>query len=167
MGASIGGQVGMYLLGQGDISCKTAVFEGVPLYENAWLIYKFMKFGFLKKHRKAVQMPLAEVKKSMSARYGVFGDVMAENFVKMSEKSLINVVRDCSDFPFPPLPEAVQRRIFLEVGSKDINCRQNKTIWKHYPGVHIQVREGYGHCMYLSEHYAEYGKLVECYMREE
>lgn len=167
MGASIGGLVGMYLLGQGEISCKTAVFEGVPLYENAWLIYKFMKFGFLKKHRKAVQMPLAEVKKSMSARYGVFGDVMAENFVKMSEKSLINVVRDCSDFPFPPLPEAVQRRIFLEVGSKDINCRQNKTIWKHYPGVHIQVREGYGHCMYLSEHYAEYGKLLERYMREE
>lgn len=103
----------------------------------------------------------------MSACYGVFGDVMAENFVKMSEKSLINVVRDCSNFPFPPLPEAVQRRIFLEVGSKDINCRQNKTIWKHYPGVHIQVREGYGHCMYLSEHYAEYGKLLERYMREE
>ena len=91
MGASIGGQVGMYLLGQGDISCKTAVFEGVPLYENAWLIYKFMKFGFVKKHRKAVQMPLAEVKKAMTARYGVFGDVMAENFVKMSEKSLITV----------------------------------------------------------------------------
>lgn len=165
MGASLGGLVGMYLLAQGEISCKTAVFEGVPLYENAWLIRKMMNFGFLKKHRKAVQMPMDEVKKSMSARYGVFGDVMSENFVKMSEKTLSNVIRDCSDFPFPPLPETIQQRIFLEVGSKDINCRQNKTIRKHYPGIHIQVREGYGHCMYMSEHYAEYGKLVERYMR--
>ncbi len=152
------------LSGQGDISCQTVVFEGVPLYENAWLTGKVMKFGFLKKHRKAVRMPLAEVKKSMSVRYGVFGDAMAENFVKMSEKSLVNVVKDCSDFPFPPLPEGVQRRIFVEVGSKDINCKQNPTILKHYPSIHIQVREGYGHCMYLSEHYAEYGKLLENYM---
>ncbi len=164
MGASLGGLVGMYLLAQGDISCQTVVFEGVPLYENAWLTGKVMKFGFLKKHRKAVRMPLAEVKKAMSVRYGVFGDAMAENFVKMSEKSLVNVVKDCSDFPFPPLPEGVQRRIFIEVGSKDINCKQNPTILKHYSGIHIQVREGYGHCMYLSEHYAEYGKLLERYM---
>lgn len=150
--------------GTGDISCKTAVFEGVPLYENAWVICKLMKFGFLKKHRKAVRMPLAEMKKSMTTRYGVFGDAMAENFVKMSKKSLVNVVKDCSDFPFPSLPEAVQRRIYIEVGSKDMNCKQNPTILKHYPSVHIQVREGYGHCMYLSEHYAEYGKLLESYM---
>lgn len=128
------------------------------------MIRRFMTFGFLKKHRKAVRMPLDAVKKSMTARYGVFGDAMAENFVKMSETSLVNVVKDCSDFPFPPLPEAVQRRIFIEVGSKDINCKQNTTILKHYPGIHIRVREGYGHCMYLSEHYAEYGKLVENYM---
>lgn len=164
MGASLGGLVGMYLLAQGNISCRTAVFEGVPLYENAWMICKFMKFGFLKKHRKAIRMPLDEVKKSMSARYGVFGDAMAENFVKMSEKSLVNVVKDCCDFPFPPLSEAVQRRIFIEVGSKDMNCKQNATILKHYPSIHIQVREGYRHCMYLSEHYAEYGTLMERYM---
>lgn len=164
MGASLGGLVGMYLLAQGEISCKTVVFEGVPLYENAWLTGKVMKFGFLKKHRKAVRMPLDAVKQSMTARYGVFGDAMAENFIRMSEKSLVNVVKDCTDFPFPPLPEAVQRRIFIEVGSKDMNCKQNSTILKHYPGIHIQVREGYGHCMYLSEHYAEYGKLLESYM---
>lgn len=123
-----------------------------------------MKFGFLKKHRKAVRMPFDAVKQSMTARYGVFGDAMAENFIRMSEKSLAGVVKDCTDFPFPPLPEAVQRRIFIEVGSKDMNCKQNPTILKHYPGIHIQVREGYGHCMYLSEHYAEYGKLLESYM---
>lgn len=164
MGASLGGLVGMYLLARGEIACQTVVFEGVPMYENAWMIRRLMTFGFLKKHRKAVRMSLDAVKKSMTARYGVFGDAMAENFVKMSETSLVNVVKDCSDFPFSPLPEAVQRRIFIEVGSKDINCKQNTTILKHYPGIHIRVRKGYGHCMYLSEHYAEYGKLVENYM---
>lgn len=164
MGASLGGLVGMYMLTDPDIQYKTAVFDGVPLYEDARLIYQVMKLGFLKKHRKAVKMPLKEVKKVMTEKYGVFGDCMAENFVRMNEKNITAIVKDCSDFAFPLLPASVQERIFIEVGSKDINCRQNRTILKHYPGIHIKVREGYGHCQYLSEHYAEYGRMLEKYM---
>lgn len=165
MGVSLGGVVGMYMLANQEIRYKTAVFDGVPMYENARLIYRFMKLGFLKKHRKAKKMPLEEVKRVMTKRYGIFGDRMGEAFVRMSEKSIVAIVRECSDFAFPPLSKEMQKRIFIEVGSKDINYRQNKTILKYYPEVHIKVREGYGHCRYMSEHYEEYGKLLENYMR--
>lgn len=165
MGASLGAVVGMYMLTDKEIQYKTAVFEGVPLYENARLIYKIMKMGFLKKHRKALKMPVEDVKRKMTKMYGIFGECMGENFVRMSEKSIVAILKECSDFAFPPLSQSIQKRIFIEVGSKDINCRQNKTILKHYPDVHIKVREGYGHCMYLTDHYAEYGRLLEQYMR--
>lgn len=166
MGASLGGLVGMYMLTDQTIAYKTAVFEGTPMYENARLIYHIMHFGFLKKKRKAEKMPIEKVKEKMKTMYGIFGESMAESFVRMSENSLTAIVRECSNFDFPEYPVELQKRIFLEVGSKDINCKQNKVILTHYPHVHIKVREGYGHCMYMSSHSEEYGKLLESYMNE-
>lgn len=164
MGASLGAVVGMLMLADGSANYKTAVFEGAPMYENTRIVYQFMKTVFLKKKRKAEKMDIKDVREKMKKMYGFFGGCMADNFVKISEKSLIAIVKACSDFPFPPISENTQKRIFLEVGSKDINVRQNKVILRHYPNVHIKVREGYGHCMYLAEHFGEYGKLLEKYM---
>ena len=39
-----------------------------------------MRFGFLKKHRKAKRMPVEEMEKRMEEKYGVFGSAMAERF---------------------------------------------------------------------------------------
>ena len=165
-GASLGGVVGMLMLADEDIRYKTAVFDGAPMYENAKLIYQFMKFGFLKKHRKAAGMQLADVRRVMESKYGIFGECMAKNFVSISEESLVAIVKACSDFSFPPISEDMQKRIFLEVGSKDMNCRQNKVVLKHYPYLNIKVREGYGHCMYPATHHKEYGQLLEMYMNK-
>ena len=155
------------MLADEDIRYKTAVFDGTPMYENAKFIYQLMKFGFLKKHRKAVGMQPADVHRVMESKYGIFGECMAKNFVSISEKSLVAIVKACSDFSFPPIPEDMQKRIFLEVGSKDMNCRQNRVVLKHYPHLHIKVREGYGHCMYPATHHKEYGRLLEMYMNME
>lgn len=163
-GASLGGVVGMLMIAGTDIRYKTAVFDGTPMYENAKLIYWIMKSAFLKKHRKAAGMPPDDVRRAMEEKYGIFGERMAENFIGISEGSLAAIVKACSDFSFPPISEDMQKRIFLEVGSKDINCRQNKVVLRHYPHLHIKVREGYGHCMYPSAHYEEYGQLLERYM---
>ena len=166
-GASLGGVVGMLMLADEDIRYKTAVFDGAPMYENAKFIFQLMKFGFLKKHRKAVGMQPADVRRVMESNYGIFGECMAKNFVNISEESLVAIVKACSDFSFPPIPEDMQKRIFLEVGSKDMNCRQNRVVLKHYPHVHIKVRDGYGHCMYLVAHHKEYGRLLEMYMNKQ
>ena len=165
-GASLGGVVGMLMLADKDIRYKTAVFDGAPMYENAKFIYQLMKFGFLKKHRKAAGMRPADVRKVMESKYGIFGECMAKNFVSISEESLVAIVKACSDFSFPPIQEDMQKRIFLEVGSKDMNCRQNRVVLKHYPHLHIKVREGYGHCMYPAAHHKEYGRLLEMYMNK-
>ena len=109
-GASLGGVVGMLMLADADIRYKTAVFEGVPMYENARFICLIMKFVLLKMHRKAMGMPLDKV------------------------------------------------------SSRDMNCRQNKVVLKHYPYLHIKVRKGYGHCVYPAVHDKEYGRLLEMYM---
>ena len=165
-GASLGGVVGMLMLADEDIRYKTAVFDGAPMYENAKFTYQLMKFGFLKKHRKAAGMQLADVRRVMESKYGIFGECMAKNFVSISEESLVAIVKACSDFSFPPISEDMQKRIFLEVGSKDMNCRQNKVVLKHYPYLNIKVREGYGHCMYPATHHKEYGQLLEMYMNK-
>lgn len=164
-GASLGGLTGMYMLAEPGIRYKTIVFDGTPMYENARLLYHVMRSGFLKKHRKAKRMPVEGMEKKMEEKYGVFGSAMAHSFVRMSEKSITAIVRDCTDFPFPPIEEGIQRRIFLEVGSRDVNCRQNRTVLRHYPYLHIRVREGYGHCMYPAVHHEEYGRLLERYMK--
>ena len=163
-GASLGGVVGMLMLADADIRYKTAVFEGAPMYENARFICLIMKFVLLKMHRKAMGMPLDKVSRIMEAKYGIFGECMAGNLVSISEGSLAAIVKACSDFSFPTIPEDMQKRIFLEVGSRDMNCRQNKVVWKHYPYLHIKVRKGYGHCVYPAVHDKEYGRLLEMYM---
>lgn len=55
MGASLGGVIGMLMISDSRIKYKTAVFDGTPLYENARVIYQFMKFSFVKKRRKAIK----------------------------------------------------------------------------------------------------------------
>ena len=166
-GASLGGVVGMLMLADADICYKNAVFEGAPMYENAKLIYQIMKFAFLKIRRRAVGMPPDKVRRVMEAKYGIFGECMAGNLVSIREESLAAIVKACSDFSFPSILEDMQKRIFLEVGSKDMNCRQNKVVLKHYPYLHIKVRKGYRYCMYPVVHYKEYGRLLEMYMNTE
>lgn len=68
----------MLMLADADIRYKTAVFDGTPMYENAKFIYQFMKFVFLKIHRKAVEMPYGDGRRIMESKYGIFGERMAE-----------------------------------------------------------------------------------------
>lgn len=68
------------MLAEPGIRYKTIVFDGTPMYENARLLYRVMRFGFLKKHRKAKRMPVEEMEKRMEEKYGVFGSAMAERF---------------------------------------------------------------------------------------
>lgn len=166
MGASLGAQVGMYLIADGRIRVKTAVFDGTPMHEKAWLVCSLMTRGFLAKQRKAKKMPLERVAKVMEEMYGVCGAVMAKTLCDMSAASIRAIVHDCGYFDFPPIAPAMQAHIYLEVGSKDFNCRQNGVILRHYPQIHLKVRQGYGHCQYLSKHSAEYGILLEEYMHQ-
>lgn len=163
-GASLGARVGLEMLTDTELTFQTVVFEGAPLYKDAKALCFIMQTVFLSKQKKARANPgLSEQK--MTRIYGeAFGPSMGRSFERMTPGSIKTIVKACSSFGFPSYPEALQRRMFFEFGSKDTDAKQAKVILQHYPHVHIKLREGYGHCQYLSEHYESYGGLLEQYM---
>lgn len=167
-GASLGASVGIELLGRNDINIKTVVFEGAPMFEKTpGIITACIRSVFLKKQRKAKANPgLSE--KRMTEIYGsVFGPSMGKSFESMSEQSLINILNACSRCPYPALSENMQKHLFFEYGSKDRDSKAIKIIKKHYPYATVTLRQGYGHCEYLSSHSGEYGNLLEKYMNRD
>lgn len=164
-GASLGARVGLEMLTDPELAFRTVVFEGAPLYRDARLTQAVMCAVFLKKNRKAKANPGLSAQK-MTAQYGAaFGPVMGGSFERMSEASIRAIVKACCSFSFPAYPAALQDRMFFEFGSRDPDAKQQKNILRQYPGVHIRLREGYGHCQYMAEHYQEYGRLLEEYMK--
>ncbi len=167
MGASMGGMIGLYLLGDGSLKIGTAVFEGASAYPGSWLLCKLVQSVFLRKHRKAVGMPPDAVEKMMAEQYGeAFGAAMARNFQRMDEESIKAVVYDCSHVYFPVLSPEMQKRMFWAVGDKDMNYLQLKNVRRRYPHMNVIVQKGYDHCAYMAEHYREYGALLERYMEQ-
>lgn len=163
-GASLGARIGLDMLVNQDIHYQTIVFEGAPLYRNARLMYFLMSFVFLKKQKKAKKHKGLAVHK-MSQIYGIFGESMGHSFENMSQKSLKNIIFACSYFHFPHYSKELQERIFFEFGSQDADAKQSKEIKKHYPFVHIQLREGYGHCEFMAKNYQNYSCILEKYMQ--
>lgn len=167
MGASMGGMIGLHLLGDGSLKVGTIVFEGTSAYSGSWLLCRLVQSVFLRKRRKAAGMTLDAVERKMAEQYGeAFGAAMARNLRRMDEESIKAVVYDCGHVYFPALPPELQKRMFWAVGDKDMNYRQLKNVRRRYPHMNVIVQKGYGHCAYMVEHYREYGALLEQYMKQ-
>ena len=52
------------------------------------------------------------------------------------------------DVPFPPLPEALQQRIFFEFGSVEDHFKYRDAVMKAYPEGHFPVFEGFNHMQF-------------------
>lgn len=165
LAASLGAVVSFELMEYKEIHIKTAVMEGAPMFEKIpAFLTKLIATMFLLKQKKAKAHP-GNAKKRMTEIYGeTFGPSMGKSFETMSKESLKNIVKACSSCCYPNLAIEQQKRLFFEYGSKDKDSTQSHTIQKHYPYATITLREGYGHCRYMSTHYKEYGKLLEEYM---
>lgn len=164
-GASLGAAVGMELLAKPGLRVKTAVFDGCPLYQNAPVLRWMMTKVFLKKHRKATAHPgLSEWK--MTQLYGpVFGPSMGRTFEAMSEQSIRGIIAACSRCAFPRYPKALEQRLYFEYGSRDSDLKMaRKNLAKYYPDATLTVREGYGHCQYMSALAERYGEVLQAYM---
>ncbi|MBO5283068.1 MAG: alpha/beta hydrolase [Lachnospiraceae bacterium] len=162
-GASLGAAVGMRLLAEKELSVKTVVFDGCPLFKNAPVLTLLLQRMYVKKQKKAREIE-GIANKRMTAIYGeVFGPAMAKSFVSMSEKSLKNIVAACGKCDFPTYPEALERRMFFEYGEKDFDCRMGKkNLARYYPRASLKIRKGYGHCQFM----AEQGERYEAVLRE-
>ncbi|MGN1134848.1 MAG: hypothetical protein ACI4SF_01370 [Oscillospiraceae bacterium] len=166
--ASLGASVGFELLAGNDMNIKTVVFEGAPMFEKTpGIITACIRSVFLKKQRKARANPGISEKRMTEIYGSVFGPSMGKSFERMSEQSLINILNACSRCPYPVLSESMQKHLFFEYGSKDKDSKAIKIIKKHYPYATVTLRQGYGHCEYLSSHCGEYGNLLEEYMNHD
>lgn len=163
-GASLGAAVGLELLPKPELKVYAAVFDGCPLYRNAPVLRWLLTKVFLKKHRKAVSNPGLSVKK-MTELYGpVFGPSMGRTFETMSEASIQAIVAACSKCSFPQYPKELERNLHFEYGSKDSDLKiGKKNIARYYPNATLNVREGYGHCQYMSSLGERYGEVLEAY----
>lgn len=164
-GASLGAAVGLELMAKPELRVRAAVFDGCPLYRNAPVLRLLMTRMFLLKHRKAVRNPgLAAVR--MSERYGAQeGQKMGQSFERMSEASIRGIVAACCRCAFHAYPEALEARMFFEYGSADMDLKEGKkNLARYYPKATLTVREGYGHCQYMSGLGEEYGRVLEGYL---
>lgn len=165
-GASLGAAVGIELLAKPGLRVHTAVFDGCPLFRNAPVLRRIMTRVFLSKHRKAVRHPgLSEQK--MTQLYGPeAGPSMGKYFEQMSEASIRGIVSACTRCSFPRYPQQLEQSLHFEYGSGDSDLRMGrKSIAKYYPNATLTIREGYGHCQYISQLGEQYGEVLESYMK--
>lgn len=164
-GASLGATVALELMAMPGIETKAAVFDGCPLYKNAPMLKWIMTLAFVKMHRKAVRVPEL-AKQRMTQLYGPqIGPVMAEGFCGMSEESIRGIVAACARCSFHHYPEELEKRMHFEYGSTDMDLKEaRKVLPRYYPAASMTVREGYGHCQYLSTMGEAYGRMLEQYM---
>lgn len=164
-GASLGAAVGIELLAKPGLKVRTAVFDGCPLYRDAPVLRWILTKVFINKHRKALRNPgLSEQK--MTRLYGPqAGPSMGRYFERMSRASIRGIVDTCTRCSFPKYSRELEQRLYFEYGSGDGDLKMGrKNIAKYYPGATLTVREGYGHCQYMSELGERYGEVLEAYM---
>lgn len=167
-GASLGASVGLELLAKPGLKVQAAVFDGCPLYRNAPVLRWGLTKVFLSKHRKAVRNPGLSERK-MTELYGpVAGPSMGKHFETVSEASIRGIVAACSRCSFHRYPKKLEQRLYFEYGSKDFDLNEGrKNLAKYYPNATLTVREGYGHCQYMSSLGEGYGEVLSGYLRGE
>lgn len=167
-GASLGAAVGLELLAKPGIKAGTVVFDGCPLYKNAFLIRPLLTFVFLKKHGKAVANPGISVER-MTQIYGpLFGPGMGKSFERMSEKSIRNIIAACSKCAFHQYSAETEEHLHFEYGSGDSDLKgAKKNLPKHYPAATLTVRDGYAHCQYMSSLEEAYGEVLKKYIEKD
>lgn len=167
-GASLGAAVGLELLAKPGIKAGTVVFDGCPLYKNAFLIRPLLTFVFLKKHGKAVANPGISVER-MTQIYGpLFGPGMGKSFERMSEKSIRNIIAACSKCAFHQYSAETEEHLHFEYGSGDSDLKgAKKNLPKQYPAATLTVRDGYAHCQYMSSLEEAYGEVLKKYMEKD
>ena len=159
--ASLGGVVLFEMLNRGEIRFRRLFFEGVSFYENSRLGGFLMTKIMLAKQKKGRKDPKLAVK-NMSKLFGEqAGEIMAERFLKMDQRSIKNIVFDCSNVRLPEMNARLQRSCIFSYGEKDSDLRLAKRkIPKMYPEAKLVIAEGYGHCERMVRDAAEYAKMV-------
>ena len=70
------------------------------------------------------------------------------------------------DKPFPPLPEALQRRTYFEFGSIEEHYKYRSAVMKAYPHGNFPVFTGYNHMQYQIRNPAGFAAMLRTLMEQ-
>lgn len=70
------------------------------------------------------------------------------------------------DKPFPPLPEALQRRTYFEFGSIEEHYKYRSAVMKAYPHGNFPVFTGYNHMQYQIRNPAGFAAMLRALMEQ-
>ena len=71
------------------------------------------------------------------------------------------------DRPFPPLPEALQRRTYFAFGSSEDHFKYREAVRRAYPSGNFPVFEGYDHMQYQISDPQGFAELLRCLMEQD
>ena len=71
------------------------------------------------------------------------------------------------DKPFPPLPEALQRRTYFEFGSVEEHYKYRSAVMKAYPHGNFPVFTGYNHMQYQIRNPAGFAAMLRTLMEQD
>ena len=71
------------------------------------------------------------------------------------------------DKPFPPLPEALQRRTYFEFGSIEEHYKYRSAVMKAYPHGNFPVFTGYNHMQYQIRNPAGFAAMLRTLMEQD
>ncbi len=71
------------------------------------------------------------------------------------------------DKPFPPLPEALQRRMYFEFGSIEEHYKYRSAVMKAYPHGDFPVFTGYNHMQYQIRNPAGFAAMLRTLMEQD
>ena len=71
------------------------------------------------------------------------------------------------DKPFPPLPEALQRRMYFEFGSIEEHYKYRSAVMKAYPHGNFPVFTGYNHMQYQIRNPAGFAAMLRALMEQD
>ena len=165
-GASMGVAVGYRLMMDPSFTIDKIWFYGVALHKNAWIADIGMRRMFLKKARKLRKDPTQKARHLIQSYGPRFGQIMKENFIKMSDTDIIHICWACCHYDLTPLSEDLQNKIHLEYGQKDPDyLLSKKGLRTYWPKVKPVLRKEMGHCEYMAWHTKAYVEEIEEYIR--
>ncbi|EFW36660.1 alpha/beta fold hydrolase [Treponema phagedenis] len=151
-GMSLGAVTALELYALGEIEYESVWLDGCSTYESSRVLVWILKKLFLKKHKKTLCDPIRTRKKMIEIYGENSGPFMAEGFLKISEKSVDNVVHACGFVHLPDLSPEESTKFTFEYGEKDMNRRRSeRLITERYPKARFIIRRDCGHCQYLSQ----------------
>ena len=165
--ASMGGVPAMQLLSKEDLHFRSVHIDGTPLAKLDPVTALIMQLLYQKYRKQAIKDP-SKVAAALGKQYGEeAGRKMAEQFAKLSAKSVWRIVKYCTIGSAVPLSDELCSRMTFEWGEKEIDAKGGRPLAeKMYPSSKVIIRKDWDHCEYMAKNRQQYADELSAEMAD-